>query len=150
MIKSSVFEFVIMKNIHIVYSNFNDKQVKILGQHGILVQVKYDRFDIEENETYWKLKPYLDTWEIHETVNTKFTVEEEDNARRLVLLSPWANGYPMPDSDNGYKSLHIPVTPRTKKPPGGRLAICSINNFHIFTSTTNFSFRLRSAAKPIT
>lgn len=92
-----------MKNIHIIYSNFNSKQVKILEQHGIFVQAKYDRFDIEENETYWKLKPYLDTWEIHETVRTKFTEEEENNAKRLVLLSPWANGYPMPDGDNGYQ-----------------------------------------------
>lgn len=92
-----------MTHTHIIYSEFNKSQVKILEQFGITVQAKYDRFDIEENEIYWKLKPYLDTWVIHESVITKFTEEEENNAKRLILLSPWANGYPMNDGDNGYQ-----------------------------------------------
>ncbi len=92
-----------MTHTHIIYSDFNKDQVKILEQFGITVQAKYDRFDIEENETYQELKPYLDNWVIHESVITKFTEEEESNAKRLILLSPWANGYPMPDGDNGYQ-----------------------------------------------
>ncbi|MGZ5501731.1 MAG: hypothetical protein ACXWEW_11335, partial [Nitrososphaeraceae archaeon] len=92
-----------MKNYHNIFSNWDGKQVAILKQHGVDIELGYASFWIEENEAYWKLKPYLDIWNINETIVTKFTVEEEDNAKQLVLLSPWANGYPMPDSNNGYK-----------------------------------------------
>jgi hypothetical protein len=92
-----------MKNLHIIYSNFDKNQVQILAQHGIRVEAKYDRFDIEENEIYFALKPYLDKWKIDETVISKFTEEEENNARRLVYKGVWANGYPMNDSDFGYR-----------------------------------------------
>ncbi|MEI9811069.1 MAG: hypothetical protein WDO16_26050 [Bacteroidota bacterium] len=36
-------------------------------------------------------------------VISKFSEEEENNAKRLIFLSPWANGYPMPDGDSGYQ-----------------------------------------------
>jgi hypothetical protein len=92
-----------MKNLHVIYSDFDKSQVKILEKYGIKVETGYDRFDIEENETYIAIKPYLDKWKIFDTVISKFTREEEDGADLLVFLGNWANGYPMPDGDAGYK-----------------------------------------------
>lgn len=92
-----------MKNLHIIYADFDTNQVKILQKFGIKVEAKYDRFDIEENETYFELKPYLDKWEISDFVKSKFTEQEENDAIRLVYAGIWANGYPMNDSDNGYR-----------------------------------------------
>lgn len=92
-----------MKNLHNIFSDWDKKQAAILEQHGINIELGYYSFWIEENELYGKLKPYFDKWDIKETVVSKFTEEEENNAKRLILLSPWANGYPMPDSDNGYQ-----------------------------------------------
>jgi hypothetical protein len=92
-----------MKNLHSIFSDWDKKQVAILEQHGINIELGYYSFWIEENELYWKLKPYFDKWGVKETVVSKFTEEEENNAKQLILLSPWANGYPMPDGDNGYQ-----------------------------------------------
>ncbi|GAB3025255.1 hypothetical protein GCM10027051_32440 [Niabella terrae] len=92
-----------MKNLHSIFSDWDKKQVALLKKHGINIELGYYSFWIEENELYWKLKPYFDRWSVKETVVSKFTEEEENNTKRLVILSPWANGYPMPDDDAGYK-----------------------------------------------
>jgi len=92
-----------MKNLHKIFSDWKKVQVVKLAQYGIKVELGYDSFWMEENETYEQLKPYFDIWGIKETVVSKFSKEEEDNAKKLILLSPWANGYPMNDYDNGYK-----------------------------------------------
>ncbi len=133
-----------MKNLHIIYSDFDKSQVKILEKYGIKVEAKYDRFDIEENETYLALKPYLDKWEISDFIISKFTKEEESKAKRLVYAGVWANGYPMSDNDNGYQKTTYDDTEycnacgmglkqkepfRLKKAPnwGGRRKIFSLN-----------------------
>jgi hypothetical protein len=36
-------------------------------------------------------------------VISQFSVEDLNNASRLVYGGVWANGYPMPDGDNGYQ-----------------------------------------------
>lgn len=92
-----------MKNLHEIFLNWDHNQVKILRQFGIEAELGYYSFWLEENETYWQLKPYFEKWEVEETVISKFSEEEEENANRLILLSPWANGYPMNDLDNGYQ-----------------------------------------------
>jgi hypothetical protein len=74
----------------------------ILENHGIKVEIGYDSFWLDEGELYWKLKPYFDKWKVKETVVSKFSAIEEDSASLLVFSSPWANGYPMPDIDNGF------------------------------------------------
>lgn len=92
-----------MKNTHTIFSDWNDIQVTILENFAIKVSEGFSSFTIEENETYLKLKPYLDKWNVSDIVVSSFSLDEENQASRLVVLSPWANGYPMPDNDNGYK-----------------------------------------------
>lgn len=92
-----------MKNIHIVYCDWDKSKIKILSGFGIIVEPGFNRFIIEENEIYWQLKTHLDKWDISETVISKFSDEEKENAKKLVFLVGWDNGYPMNDSDNGYQ-----------------------------------------------
>ncbi len=91
-----------MKNLHKIFSDWNKKQIAILAKHNIKVEIGYDSFWLEENDIYRQLKPYFDEWGIKETVISKFSVEEENAAKLLILLSPWANGYPMNDYDRSY------------------------------------------------
>lgn len=93
-----------MINLHKIFSDWNKKQILTLAKYNINVEIGYDSFWLEENDTYRELKPYFDEWGVKETIISKFSEEEEDNAKRLILLSPWANGYPMPDGDGGYKN----------------------------------------------
>ncbi len=92
-----------MKNLHKVFSDWSKKQIAILDKYNIKVETGYDSFWIEENNIYQQLKPYFDEWGIKETIISKFTQEEENNAERLVWAGTWANGYPMNDSDFGYQ-----------------------------------------------
>lgn len=92
-----------MKQLYNIFSNWDKSQASMLSQHGIKVDLGYYSFWIEDEDLYGKLKPFFDKWGVMETVVSKFTKEEESNAKRLILLSPWANGYPMPDGDAGYK-----------------------------------------------
>lgn len=89
--------------MHKIFSDWDRKQVSILEQYGIKAELGYYSFWMEESEAYWKLKPYFDKWKISETIISKFTEEEENNAKRLIFFSPWDNGYPMPDGDGRYK-----------------------------------------------
>ena len=54
-------------------------------------------------EKFFDVKPYLDKWRVSDTVVSVFSDEELNNTHRLVINGIWANGYPMPDGDNGYK-----------------------------------------------
>lgn len=92
-----------MKNLHNIFLSWDKDQVKILWQFGVKAELGYFSFWLEENETYWQLKPYFDKWGVQETIISKFSDEEKDAAKQLVFLSPWANGYPMPDNDGGYR-----------------------------------------------
>ena len=92
-----------MINLHKISFDWKQSQIAILNQYGIKVESGYDSFWLEENKIYFKLKPYFENWKVSETVISKFSSEEENNAKRLILLSPWANGYPMPDLDFGFR-----------------------------------------------
>jgi hypothetical protein len=91
-----------MKNLHVIYCDWSEQQKKILSNYGIKVETKYDRFDIEENDTYWLLKPYLDEWKVQDFVVSIFSDDDFSKAKILVYSGVRANGYPMPDDDNGY------------------------------------------------
>ncbi len=92
-----------MKNLHIIYHNWDKRKAKVLEKFGVIVESGFNKLIIEENSTYQQLMPYFDEWKVNDYVVSKFSEEEENNAKRLILLSPWANGYPMPDGDNGYQ-----------------------------------------------
>lgn len=94
-----------MTSLHKIFSDWNRDQIEVLKNHGIKVELGYDSFWLEEGELYWQLKPFFDKWTIKETVVSKFSEAEEDNASLLVFSTPWANGYPMPDSDNGFRKI---------------------------------------------
>ena len=92
-----------MKNIHTIYCNWDNPKIKIIEKFGITVSPGFNSIIIEESEVYFELSKFFDKWQARDYVVSKFSEEEENNAKRLILLSPWANGYPMPDSDNGYQ-----------------------------------------------
>lgn len=91
-----------MTNIHIIFSEWGRSQVATLEKFGIKVEPGYASFTIQEGETYFKLRPYLDSWSITDDVITKFSDEDLNRGSILVLRDTWANGYPMPDGDRGY------------------------------------------------
>lgn len=91
-----------MKNIHHIFSDWNDVQILILENYGIKVAAGYDSFTLEEDQVFWELKPYLDKWQVKDSVITQFSEQELNTAKRLVLSDTWANGYPMPDGNGGY------------------------------------------------
>jgi hypothetical protein len=92
-----------MRTSYKIFSDWSHSQTTILKQFGIVVKKGYDSFCIDEGALYYELGPYLDRWEVRVTAVSKFSKEEETNAANLVFLSPWANGYPMPDDDDGFQ-----------------------------------------------
>ncbi|OJW01550.1 MAG: hypothetical protein BGO52_13765 [Sphingobacteriales bacterium 44-61] len=94
-----------MKNIHKIFSDWNITQIIILEKFGVKVEEGYDSFILEEGEVYNSLKPYLDKWHVRNDTISQFSDQDLNNADRLVLRDVWANSYPMPDGDGGYKKL---------------------------------------------
>lgn len=94
-----------MKNIHRVFSDWNTTQVAILEKFGVKVEKGYDSFILEENEVYNNLRPYLDKWNVRNDTISQFSNQDLNNANRLILRDVWANGYPMPEDDGGYRKL---------------------------------------------
>lgn len=92
-----------MRNVHKIFHDWRKEQIAILAKHNIKVETGYDSFWLEENDIYLQLKSFFVEWGVKETVVSKFSEEEENDAHRLIFLSPWANGYPMNDYDTGYK-----------------------------------------------
>jgi hypothetical protein len=56
----------------------------------------------ERSDEYQKLQPYVKKWNLSDFIAVTFSDVELDKATYLVMLSPWANDYPMPDNDGGY------------------------------------------------
>lgn len=94
-----------MKNVHTIYHDWDIRKTKVLEKYGLAVAPGFNRLVLEEDEIYQKLLPYFVEWKVNDYVISKFSDTEFDNAIRLILLSPWANGYPMPDGDGGYKRI---------------------------------------------
>lgn len=91
-----------MINKHKISHKWENYHLSILGRFGIKVELGHDSFWIEENEEYFALKEYFDKWNVHETIISKFSIEEENASEYLIMLPPSSNGYPMPDDDFGY------------------------------------------------
>lgn len=93
-----------MKNVHIIYSNWNREQIRFLKEYHIEVELGFNSFTIEENENYLRLKPHLDKWKVEEEVFSSFSNEDIVKANFLILRDTWTNGYPMPDINFGYRN----------------------------------------------
>lgn len=104
-----------MKNIHVIYGDVNLKRFLILQYHGISIERGFSSFDIEENETYFKLKPYLDNWGFSDHALSKFDDTELDNAKYLNCFPNWQTLYPESSGDSGYKNLTYDTSNYCKK-----------------------------------
>lgn len=91
-----------MKIIYKIYNDWEQDQIKILNQFNINVELGYDSFEIEENEIYFKLKEYLEEWNVSGFFGTQFNDDEISSAKQVVYNGTWSNGYPQPEDDFGY------------------------------------------------
>jgi hypothetical protein len=91
-----------MKVMHHVFSNWESSEVQIMAEFGFVVAEGTMAIQIEENEKYFKIKPYLDKWEVVNMVYPEFTDEELNMAKWLIFGGNWDNGYPQPESDGTY------------------------------------------------
>jgi hypothetical protein len=99
-----------MKIVHRIGISPDNKQREVLKKIGLEVPspdnplVSSVTFDLDESSReYQELKPYIKEWGLFEAVGTLFTEQEIDNAKLLMSKGVWANGYPMPESNFGYK-----------------------------------------------
>lgn len=91
-----------MKNIHTIYHNWDKSKIKIIEKFGVTAELGFNPIVIEEGDIYNGLRSYFDNWHVKDYVISKFTEEEENDAKRLVYAGVWANGYPMNDYDRSY------------------------------------------------
>lgn len=93
-----------MKIKHRISGSWERKHTKILSKYGFEVN-GFDTLDIEENETYFELKPYFEKWSVLDIRYPEFTNKEVKDSILSVKNGSHLNGYPMPDNDNGYLDL---------------------------------------------
>ena len=115
-----------MKIIHRIGINPDDKQRQILENLGIQIPKSENpysgsvTFDLDEDSgEYKKIEPFITLWRLFDATGTIFTDAEINSADFLILISPWTNGYPMPDNDGGYKHTTFNNENYCKKCGGG-------------------------------
>jgi len=93
-----------MKIMHHIAANWTEEEAKMMKKFGFDVPITKDlqTMQIEENEAYFKLKPYFEKWHVVNLAYTEFTNEELDNAKVLAFTGSWEHGYPQPEKDFGY------------------------------------------------
>lgn len=94
------------------------------------IEIEYDRtpekdrylvdlvwFDIDEADPRWPaVKALLNEYGAAPTcIRTEFTTAELRSAHWLEMWSDWHHGYPMPDSDSGYRELTYDLTDYCEK-----------------------------------
>lgn len=94
-----------MKIMHHIAKTFGPAEVKLFAEHGIVVEIGAPVLQMEENETYYKLKPYIDEWKGLDIAYPEFTSEELNSAKWLVFNGNCSIGYPQPDGDGSYRNL---------------------------------------------
>lgn len=101
-----------MKIIHRVGINPDDYQRRTLRELGIELPTSDNPYTSavtleleEQSEEYKKLKPYIESWQLFDAVGTIFSTEDLESAKLLGFRDCWANGYPMPDNNGGYKEI---------------------------------------------
>jgi hypothetical protein len=91
-----------MKKMHHIANDWGDEEIEVMAKHGIVLGYGTKAIQIEENETYFKLKPYFDKWKVVNMPYALFTKEEQCEAELLAFLGNWDNGYPEPERDQKY------------------------------------------------
>jgi rRNA maturation protein Nop10 len=96
--------------MHHIYNNWSQEEVESMAGFGYAVEEGSKALQIEEDESYFKIKPLLEKWEVMDVKYPEFTKEELDSAEWLVFNGNWDNGYPMPDGDGSYKNITYDLT----------------------------------------
>ena len=92
-----------MKVFREITSNWDEKQVEFLRQHGIKTEVGIGKFKIYDLNLYKELSPFFDKWEVAlDFLGTDFTTKEIKSAEYSILAKWTTFGYPMPDHNLGY------------------------------------------------
>src|SRR5437016_3979100 len=94
-----------MKIYYRICNNWDKNQIQILRKFNINIEIGYNYFDIEEGDFFFRLKPYLDRWKVNESYGTIFDESDINRAKLLVFGAAWANGYPQPENNFGYKDI---------------------------------------------
>lgn len=103
-----------MKIIHHIGASASGKEVKLFKKIGIQIPV-FEREAItdtfyfnlyEDSEQYKALQPYMNKFNLFDTVVTEFTEKEKDEASILVIQPQWLNGYPQPEATYQYSNTY--------------------------------------------
>ncbi|MDH7447549.1 hypothetical protein [Aquimarina sp. 2201CG14-23] len=98
-----------MKIKHRISNNWESNQSKIMQKHGFSVE-GFDSIEIEENNVYFEIKPYLDKWNAMDIRYPEFTKKEIKDSLLSAKNGSHNHGYPMPDDDLGYLNLTYDLT----------------------------------------
>lgn len=91
-----------MKIKHHIAGNWSLEQIKILKDYGYQLTEGIGNTIIEEDENYFKIKPYLEKWQMVDIRFPDFTLKELKESPLSAKNGSWQHGYPMPDMDRGY------------------------------------------------
>lgn len=97
-----------MEIIHRIGITASKEQQIILQDLGVWIKEVnvFTTFEISEHTAiYAQLKPLIDQWNLMDISVASFDSHEMNNAAYLAFRDCWANGYPMPDQNIGYKSM---------------------------------------------
>ena len=98
-----------MKIYKQITNNWDNDQVEILRQFNIDAKEKGENdwfniyhINLYDLNTYMKLKPFFEKWEVQDVLGTDFTKKEVLSAD-YCIIDRWNDfGYPMPDNDGSY------------------------------------------------
>ena len=100
-----------MKIFHRITVNLDLRKKAILESFGLVVNVGLSTLVIEEEDAKWHLiKKFIAEWKCVDIETTKFT-EDEFNASRYLLLNASSHwGYPQPEDKFGYLAESYDLT----------------------------------------
>ena len=98
-----------MKRMRQIRDHWTKEDVQFLAQLGIKVKEAFDYFNIEENESYYKIRErFAERWEgsmLKDTFYYGYSKEEFETAAYYVLTGCWTSGYPQPEDHFRYKEV---------------------------------------------
>jgi hypothetical protein len=95
-----------MRNYYITYIDVDEDKLRILEEFGLTSTILgFNRFDFEENELFFSLRPFLEKWNSSIKTVSKYSKLDEDNAPFLAAISKINPFYPMPDKNSDFRDL---------------------------------------------
>jgi hypothetical protein len=91
-----------MKIVHQIANNWSASDTALLKSNGIHIDEGFQRFTIDEDDRYWRLKPFIESSDAMDAAATEFTKQELDAAPYLAAIPNWQTGYPQPEKAMGY------------------------------------------------